>query len=194
MKEINYLDIIPIDIYTQIYKYIYDDCMKEVVFSHNDKRNREYKKRIMDEMNDDAIWIRYTLLDLFNPVSLKIIGDGDIEDGDGVDYVDEEMYYLTKITVNNFTRYHYNVLIAELPANFKEAMCIRMTLSLYDLPPLYYLLDDFLTTWIELIYYTNRLVKEYLVIHNLEMDMIPLYQIDAVVENGYTVIVASFEW
>lgn len=193
MKEINYLDIIPIDIYTQIYKYIYDDCMKEVVFSHNDKRNREYKKRIMDEMNDDAIWIRYTLLDLFNPVSLKIIGDGDIEDGDGVDYVDEEMYYLTKITVNNFTRYHYNVLIAELPANFKEAMCIRMTLSLYDLPPLYYLLDDFLTTWIELIYYTNRLVKEYLVIHNLEMDMIPLYQIDAVVENGYTVIVASFE-
>jgi hypothetical protein len=167
--------------------------MKEVVFSHNDKRNREYKKRIMDEMNDDAIWIRYTLLDLFNPVSLKIIGDGDIEDGDGVDYVDEEMYYLTKITVNNFTRYHYNVLIAELPANFKEAMCIRMTLSLYDLPPLYYLLDDFLTTWIELIYYTNRLVKEYLVIHNLEMDMIPLYQIDAVVENGYTVIVASFE-
>jgi hypothetical protein len=193
MKEINYLDIIPIDIYTQIYKYIYDDCMKEVVFSHNDKRNREYKKRIMDEMNDDAIWIRYTLLDLFNPVSLKIIGDGDIEDGDGVDYVDEEMYYLTKITVNNFTRYHYNILIAELPANFKDAMCIRMTLSLYDLPPLYYLLDDFLSTWIELIYYTNRLVKEYLVIHNLEMDMIPLYQIDAVVENGYTVIVASFE-
>lgn len=193
MKEINYLDIIPIDIYTQIYKYIYDDCMKEVVFSHNDKRNREYKKRIMDEMNDDAIWIRYTLLDLFNPVSLKIIGDGDIEDGDGVDYVDEEMYYLTKITANNFTRYHYNILIAELPANFKDAMCIRMTLSLYDLPPLYYLLDDFLSTWIELIYYTNRLVKEYLVIHNLEMDMIPLYQIDAVVENGYTVIVASFE-
>lgn len=193
MKEINYLDIIPIDIYTQIYKYIYDDCMKDVVFSHNDKRNREYKKRIMDEMNDDAIWIRYTLLDLFNPVSLKIIGDGDIEDGDGVDYVDEEMYYLTKITANNFTRYHYNILIAELPANFKDAMCIRMTLSLYDLPPLYYLLDDFLTTWIELIYYTNRLVKEYLVIHNLEMDMIPLYQIDAVVENGYTVIVASFE-
>ena len=193
MKEINYLDIIPIDIYTQIYKYIYDDCMKDVVFSHNDKRNREYKKRIMDEMNDDDIWIRYTSLDIFNPVSLKIIGDGDIEDGDGVDYVDEEMYYLTKITANNFTRYHYNVLIAELPAIFKEAMCIRMTLSLYDLPPLYYLLDDFLTTWIELIYYTNRLVKEYLVIHNLEMDMIPLYQFDTVIENGYTVIVASFE-
>jgi hypothetical protein len=144
-------------------------------------------------MNDD-IWIHYASLDIFNLTSLGIIGsdsNGSNEYGDS-DYLDEEMYYLTKITENNFRRYHYNILITELPEIFKEATCIRMTLSLYDIP-LYYLLKDFLTTWIELIYFTDKLVKEYLVLNNLEMDMIPLYRFDTVIENGYTVIVPSFE-
>ena len=42
------------------------------------------------------------------------------------------------------------------------------------------------------IYYTNKLVKEYLIVSNLDMDMLPLYRFDTVIENGYTVIVPSF--
>jgi len=192
----NYLHIIPTDIYTQIYKYIYDDCMKDIVFSHNDKRNRKYYNKMIRKIMNDDIWIHYASLDIFNLTSLGIIGSNGSgssgnEYGDS-DYLDEEMYYLTKITENNFRRYHYNILITELPEIFKEATCIRMTLSLYDIP-LYYLLKDFLTTWIELIYFTDKLVKEYLVLNNLEMDMIPLYRFDTVIENGYTVIVPSFE-
>ena len=188
----NYLHIIPTDIYTQIYKYIYDDCMKDIVFSHNDKRNRKYYNKMIRKIMNDDIWIHYTSLDIFNLVSLGISDDNDRDDSDDYDYLDEEMYYLAKITENNFRRYHYNILITELPEIFKEATCIRMTLSLYDMP-LYYLLKDFLTTWIELIYFTDKLVKEYLVLNNLEMDMIPLYRFDTVIENGYTVIVPSFE-
>lgn len=191
----NYLHIIPTDIYTQIYKYIYDDCMKDIVFSHNDKRNRKYYNKMIRKIMNDDIWIHYTSLDIFNLVSLGISDDNDrddSDDSDDYDYLDEEMYYLAKITENNFRRYHYNILITELPEIFKEATCIRMTLSLYDMP-LYYLLKDFLTTWIELIYFTDKLVKEYLVLNNLEMDMIPLYRFDTVIENGYTVIVPSFE-
>jgi hypothetical protein len=193
----NYLHIIPTDIYTQIYKYIYDDCMKDIVFSHNDKRNRKYYNKMIRKIMNDDIWIHYASLDIFNLTSLGIIGNGSGDSNGGndygdSDYLDEEMYYLTKITENNFRRYHYNILITELPEIFKEATCIRMTLSLYDIP-LYYLLKDFLTTWIELIYFTDKLAKEYLVLNNLEMDMIPLYRFDTVIENGYTVIVPSFE-
>jgi len=199
-KEKNYLEIIPSDIYTQIYKYIYDDCMKDIVFSYNDKRNRNYKNKVIRRIINDDIWIHYTSLEIFNLVSLGIISDsnGDTDgDADGVgsddtDYLDEEMYYLTKITEANFNRFHYNILIAELPESFKEALCIRMALSYHNTQPLYYLLKDYITTWIELIYYTNKLVKEYLIVSNLDMDMLPLYRFDTVIENGYTVIVPSF--
>ena len=195
-KEKNYLEIIPSDIYTQIYKYIYDDCMKDIVFSYNDKRNRNYKNKVIRRIINDDIWIHYTSLEIFNLVSLGIISDSDANaDGvgsDDTDYLDEEMYYLTKITEANFNRLHYNILIAELPESFKEALCIRMALSYHNTQPLYYLLKDYITTWIELIYYTNKLVKEYLIVSNLDMDMLPLYRFDTVIENGYTVIVPSF--
>lgn len=191
----NYLHIIPVDIYTQIYKYVYDDCMKDIVFSYNDKRNRKYYNKLIRNIMNDNIWIHYTSLDIFNHVSLGIVNDEGDDHGD-TDYIDEEMYYLTKITENNFKRYHYNILITELPENFKEATCIRMTLSYYDTEDtlaLYYLCKDFLTTWIEVIYYTNKLLKEYFILNNLELDMIPLYRFDTVIENGYTVIIPSFE-
>ena len=191
----NYLHIIPTDIYTQIYKYVYDDCMKDIVFSYNDKRNRKYYNKLIRKIMNDDIWIHYTSLDIFNIVSLGIVNDEGEDHGD-TDYIDEEFYYLTKITENNFKRYHYNILISELPDNVKEATCIRMTLPYYDTDDslsLYYLLKEFLTTWIELIYYTNKLLKEYLILNNLELDMIPLYRFDTVIENGYTVIIPSFE-
>ena len=62
-------------------------------------------------------------------------------------------------------------------------------------PPLYYLLNDFLTTWLELIYYTNKLLNEYLLIHNLTMNInfFQLDRFDTVIENGYMVIVPVFE-
>ena len=191
----NYLHIIPTDIYTQIYKYVYDDCMKDIVFSYNDKRNRKYYNKLIRKIMNDDIWIHYTSLDIFNIVSLGVVND-DGEDHVDTDYIDEEFYYLTKITENNFKRYHYNILISELPDNLKEATCIRMTLPYYDTDDslsLYYLLKEFLTTWIELIYYTNKLLKEYLILNNFELDMIPLYRFDTVIENGYTVIIPSFE-
>ena len=190
----NYLHIIPTDIYTQIYKYVYDDCMKDIVLSYNDKRNRKYYNKLIRKIMNDDIWIHYTSLDIFNIVSLGIVND-DGEDHVDTDYIDEEFYYLTKITENNLKRHHYNILITELPDNLKEATCIRMTLP-YDTDDslsLYYLLKEFLTTWIELIYYTNKLLKEYLILNNLELDMIPLYRFDTVIENGYTVIIPSFE-
>ena len=168
--------------------------MKDIVFYYNDKRNRNYKNKVMRRIINDDIWIHYTSLEIFNLVSLRIIGNGD-DNGyaDDTDYLDEEMYYLTKITEANFNRFHYNILIAELPESFKEASCIRMTVSYHNTQPLYYLLKDYITTWIELIYYTNKLVKEYLIVSNLDMDMHPLYRFDTVIENGYTVIVPSFE-
>jgi hypothetical protein len=168
--------------------------MKDIVNSYNDKRNRKYKNKVMRRIINDDIWIHYTSLEIFNLVSLGIIGNGD-DNGyaDDTDYLDEEMYYLTKITEANFNRFHYNILIAELPESFKEASCIRMTISYHNTQPLYYLLKDYITTWIELIYYTNKLVKEYLIVSNLDMDMFPLYRFDTVIENGYTVIVPSFE-
>jgi hypothetical protein len=128
---------------------------------------------------------------------------------DDDDMLDEELYYLSKITEYNFRKYHYNILITELPDNLKEATCIRLRISNIDVllgfdiedpddiiyPPLYYLLNDFLTTWLELIYYTNKLLNEYLLIHNLTMN-INFFQLDrfeTVIENGYIVIVPVFE-
>jgi hypothetical protein len=169
--------------------------MKDIVFSYNDKRNRKYYNKLIRNIMNDDIWIHYTSLDIFNHVSLGIVND-EGEDHVDTDYIDEEFYYLTKITENNVKRYHYNILITELPDNLKEATCIRMTLSYYDTEDtlsLYYLLKEFLTTWIELIYYTNKLLKEYFILNNLEFEMIPLYRFDTVIENGYTVIIPSFE-
>ena len=198
----NFLHIIPSDIYTQIYKYIYDDCMKDIVRLYNDKRNNKYKDKLIRKIMNDDIWIHYTSLDLFNHVSLGIIGNadaiyGNADDVDG-DLLDEEMYYLTKITKYNFRKYHYNILISELPEEFKNATCIRMTLlnddnDIIDIVPLYYLFKDFITTWIELIYYTNKLLKEFLMVNNLQMELFSLYRFDTVIENGYLIIVPYFE-
>ena len=33
----------------------------------------------------------------------------------------EELYYLSEININNFLQFHYNILITELPNNFKDA-------------------------------------------------------------------------
>jgi hypothetical protein len=69
--------------------------MKDIVFSYNDKRNRNYKNKVMRRIINDDIWIHYTSLEIFNLVSLGIIGNGD-DNGyaDDTDYLDEEMYYL----------------------------------------------------------------------------------------------------
>ena len=127
----------------------------------------------------------------------------------------EELYYLSDITEYNFRKHHYDILItAELPENFKDATCIKMKLTNIDTLlgfnegfhngddendnvyiPLYYLLEDFLTTWLELIYYTNKLLNEYLAINNIviNVNFFPLYRFDTIVENGYKVIVPFFE-
>ena len=61
--------------------------------------------------------------------------------------------------------------------------------------PLYYLLKDELKTWLELIYYTNKLFNEYLFVHNLSINtnFFTLHKFDTIIENGYTVIVPYFE-
>ena len=190
----NYLHIIPTDIYTQIYKYVYDDCMKDIVRSYNDKRNTKYKNKLIRKIMNDDIWIHYTSLDIFNHVSLGLLAESNVDNDNDNDLLDEEMYYLTKITEYNFRMYHYSILITELPDVFKDASCIRITLlNDDDIVPLYYLFKDFITTWIELIYYTNKLVKEFLILNNLQMDFFPLYRYDTVIENGYTVLVPYFE-
>jgi len=175
--------------------------MKDIVRSYTDKRNTKYKNKLIRKIMNDDMWVHYTSLDLFNHISLGIIGDagavyGNANDVD-TDLLDEEMYYLTKITKYNFRKYHYNILIAELPVEFKDATCIRMTLlndaDIVDIVPLYYLFKDFITTWIELIYYTNKLLKEFLILNNLQMELFPLYRFDTVIENGYVIIVPYFE-
>jgi hypothetical protein len=124
----------------------------------------------------------------------------------------EELYYLSAITENNFRKHHYNILITELPENFKDATCIKMKLTNIDILlgftegfnngdddnvyiPLYYLLNNHITTWIELIYYTNKLLNEYLAINNivLNINFFPLYRFETIIENGYKVIVPFFE-
>jgi len=205
----SYLHIIPYDIYTQIYKYVYNDCMKDIISTYKDKRNNKYKDKFIQNILNDDNMVYYTSLEIFNPISLGIVNDCENMEND-TDLLDEEMYYLSKITKFNFIRYHYNILITELPDNLKEATCIRIKLSNIDIllgfddpndtnyilyPPLYYLFSDFITTWIELIYYTNKLLNEYLLIYNLAFDVnfFPLYKFETVIENGYVVIVPFFE-
>ena len=206
----NYLNLLPYDIYTQIYKYIYNDCMKEIIIYGNKRRNNKYKYKFIRNICNDENRLYYTSLDIFNLVSLEIINKDDNIDK----YYDnntgelDELYYLSEINVNNFTKYHYRILISELPQIFKDASCIKLKLSNIDIllgidadnddiiyPPLYYILKDELRTWLELIYYTNKLFNKYLVLNNLiiNINFFTLYRFDTIIENGYTVIVPYFE-
>jgi len=204
----NYLNIIPHDIYMQIYKYIYNDCMKELIFILNNRRNNKYKYKLIKNILNDENRVYYTSLNIFNLKSLKIISNSENSD----EYYNnsseelEELYYLSEININNFILYHYDILITELSENFKEATCIKLKLSNIDIllgfdindviySPLYYILKDDLRTWLELIYYTNKLLNEYLVVHNLAINLnfFSLYKFDTIIENGFTVIIPYFE-
>lgn len=207
----NYLNIIPYDIYIQIYKYVYNDCLKELIIYNDNKRNNKYKDMFIKNIINDENRIYYTSLEMFNMVSLGIINKD--EDSNKYYYDDtdelEELYFLSDINIDNFTNYHYNILIAKLPDNFKEATCIKLKLSNIDLLlgfvedndddnvyiPLYYILEDELKTWLELIYYTNKLFNEYLVINNLiiNVNFYTLYRFDTIIENGFTVLVPYFD-
>jgi hypothetical protein len=207
----NYLNLVPYDIYTQIYKYVYNDCIKEFIITLDNKRNNKYKDMFIKNIINDENKIYYTSLEIFNLVSLGII-DKD-EDSDKYYYDDtdelEELYFLSDINIDNFTKYHYNILIQELPENFKEATCIKLKLSNIDLLlgfdednndnnvyiPLYYILENELKTWLELIYYTNKLFNEYLLINNLiiNVNFFTLYRFDTIIENGFTVLVPYFD-
>jgi hypothetical protein len=207
----NYLNLIPYDIYTQIYKYVYNDCIKELIFTLNNKRNNKYKDKFIKNIINDENRIYYTSLEMFNFVSLGIINKDENSDKYYDDDTDEleELYFLSDINVNNFTKYHYNILIQELPENFKDATCIKLKLSNIDLLlgfdednnednvyiPLYYILEDELKTWLELIYYTNKLFNEYLLINNLiiNVNFFTLYRFDTIIENGFTVLVPYFD-
>lgn len=207
----NYLNILPHDIYTQIYKYIYNDCMKEIVIYGNNRRNNKYKYKFIRNICNDENRLYYTSLNIFNLVSFEIINKDDMN----IDkYYDsntgelEELYYMSEINVDNFAKYHYSILISELPQIFKDASCIKLKLSNIDIligfdaenddviyQPLFYILKDELRTWLELIYYTNKLLNKYLVLNNLiiNVDFFTLYRFDTIIENGYTVIIPYFE-
>lgn len=203
----NYLNIIPYDIYTQIYKYVYNDCMKELLSNNINKRNNRYKDLFIKDIINYENRIYYTSLNIFNMVSLGIITDNDNTD----QYYDnnteelEELYFLSDINIKNFLEHHYNILTTELPEDFKNATCIKVKLSNISILlgfdtediyiPLYYILEDELKTWLELIYYTNILLNEYLLVNNIiiNVDFFTLYRFDTIVENGFIVIVPSFD-
>lgn len=204
--------MIPHDIYTQIYKYVYNDCLKELIIKSDNKRNNKYKYKIIKNIINDEYRIYYTSLKIFNMVSLGIISNNE-EESDNF-YEDnteelEELYYLSDINIDNFTKYHYNILITELPEKFKEATCIKLKLSNIDLLlgfdidnnndtvyiPLYYILKNEIKTWLELIYYTNKLFNGYLLLNNLiiNVNFFTLYRFDIIIENGFTVLVPYFD-
>ena len=184
--------------------------MKEIVIYGNNRRNNKYKYKFIRNICNDENRLFYTSLNIFNLVSLKIINEDDNVDK----YYDsntgelEELYYMSEINVDNFAKYHYSILISELPQIFKDASCIKLKLSNIDIllgldadnddviyPPLFYILKDELRTWLELIYYTNKLLNKYLVLNNLiiNVDFFTLYRFDTIIENGYTVIIPYFE-
>jgi hypothetical protein len=188
--------------------------MKEIVRTYKDKRDANYKERFIQSIITDENRLYYTTLDIFNAVSFGIANDGAVNmyyDDNGLDILDEELYYLSAITEFNFRNHHFNILATtELPDNLKDATCIRIRLSNIDIllgfddpndtndivyTALYYLFNDNIATWLELVYYTNRLLNEYLLIHNLATNgaLFPLYRFETVIENGYTVIVPIFE-
>jgi hypothetical protein len=203
----NYLNIIPYDIYTQIYKYVYDGCMEELIRNHINKSNNIYKDLFIKSIINYENRIYYTSLNIFNMVSLGIVAENDNTDY----YYDnntkelEELYYLSDININNFLEHHYDILITELPEDLKNATCIKMKLSNISILlgldtddiyiPLYYILEDELRTWLELVYYTNILLNEYLLLNNIiiNVDFFTLYRFDTIIENGFVVIVPSFD-
>ena len=203
----NYLNLLPYDIYTQIYKYVYNDCMKELLSNNIVKRNNRYKDLFIKDIINYENRIYYTSLDIFNMVSLGIISSDENVDN----YYDnnteelEELYYLSDINIKNFLEHHYDILTTELPEDFQNATCIKMKLSNISILlgfdtediyiPLYYILEDELKTWLELIYYTNMLLNEYLLLNNIiiNVDFFTLYRFDTIIENGFIVIVPFFD-
>lgn len=203
----NYLNLLPYDIYTQIYKYVYNDCMKELLSNNIVKRNNRYKDLFIKDIINYENRIYYTSLDIFNMVSLGIISSDENVDN----YYDnnteelEELYYLSDINIKNFLEHHYDILTTELPEDFQNATCIKVKLSNISILlgfdtediyiPLYYILEDELKTWLELIYYTNMLLNEYLLLNNIiiNVDFFTLYRFDTIIENGFIVIVPFFD-
>ena len=203
----NYLNLLPYDIYTQIYKYVYNDCMKELLSNNINKRNNRYKDLFIKDIINYENRIYYTSLDIFNMVSLGIISSDENVDN----YYDnnteelEELYYLSDINIKNFLEHHYDILTTELPEDFQNATCIKVKLSNISILlgfdtediyiPLYYILEDELNTWLELIYYTNMLLNEYLLLNNIiiNVDFFTLYRFDTIIENGFIVIVPFFD-
>lgn len=203
----NYLNLLPYDIYTQIYKYVYNDCMKELLSNNIIKRNNRYKDLFIKDIINYENRIYYTSLDIFNMVSLGIISSDENVDN----YYDknteelEELYYLSDINIKNFLEHHYDILTTELPEDFQNATCIKVKLSNISILlgfdtediyiPLYYILEDELKTWLELIYYTNMLLNEYLLLNNIiiNVDFFTLYRFDTIIENGFIVIVPFFD-
>ena len=203
----NYLNLLPYDIYTQIYKYVYNDCMKELLTNNIIKRNNRYKDLFIKDIINYENRIYYTSLDIFNMVSLGIISSDENVDN----YYDknteelEELYYLSDINIENFLEHHYDILTTELPEDFQNATCIKVKLSNISILlgfdtediyiPLYYILEDELKTWLELIYYTNMLLNEYLLLNNIiiNVDFFTLYRFDTIIENGFVVIVPFFD-
>jgi len=188
--------------------------MKEIVRTYKDKRDANYKERFIQSIITEENRLYYTTLDIFNAVSFGIANDGVFNmsyDDNGLDILDEELYYLSAITEFNFRNHHFNILATtELPDNLKEASCIKVRLSNIDIllgfddpndttnnvyTPLYYLFNDNIATWLELVYYTNKLLNEYLLIHNIATNgaLFPLYRFETIIESGYTVIVPIFE-
>ena len=203
----NYLNLLPYDIYTQIYKYVYNDCMKELLTNNIIKRNNRYKDLFIKDIINYENRIYYTSLDIFNMVSLGIISSDENVDN----YYDnnteelEELYYLSDINIKNFLEHHYDILTTELPEDFQNATCIKVKLSNISILlgfdtediyiPLYYILENELKTWLELIYYTNMLLNEYLLLNNIiiNVDFFTLYRFDTIIENGFVVIVPFFD-
>ena len=203
----NYLNLLPYDIYTQIYKYVYNDCMKELLSNNIVKRNNRYKDLFIKDIINYENRIYYTSLDIFNMVSLGIISSDENVDN----YYDnnteelEELYYLSDINIKNFLEHHYDILTTELPEDFQNATCIKVKLSNISILlgfdtediyiPLYYILEDELKTWLELIYYTNMLLNEYLLLNNIviSVDFFTLYRFDTIIENDFLVIVPFFD-
>lgn len=203
----NYLNLLPYDIYTQIYKYVYNDCMKELLSNNIVKRNNRYKDLFIKDIINYENRIYYTSLDIFNMVSLGIISSDENVDN----YYDknteelEELYYLSDINIKNFLEHHYDILTTELPEDFQNATCIKVKLSNISILlgfdtediyiPLYYILENELKTWLELIYYTNMLLNEYLLLNNIiiNVDFFTLYRFDTIIENGFIVIVPFFD-
>jgi hypothetical protein len=188
--------------------------MKEIVRTYKDKRDTNYRDRFIQSIITEENRLYYTTLDIFNAVSFGIANDGVFNmsyDDNGLDILDEELYYLSAITEFNFRNHHFNILATtELPDNLKEASCIKVRLSNIDIllgfddpndttnnvyTPLYYLFNDNIATWLELVYYTNKLLNEYLLIHNIATNgaLFPLYRFETIIESGYTVIVPIFE-